>query len=169
MYINKIGNESCERKVVVVTNERYFSFREPINVSNHGDWKEAYSDYDTIKINGGNKYASNLIKPFKDQDDIYIIFKEICTDKYAGMEPLKDVLGEYYVIYDSLRNNHDNEIKIPYHLNESAIFEKFLNSDESIFSVTFEKTDYHKEKVIVNAEDLFKFIKDRKNRYSRNR
>ena len=169
MYINKIGNESCERKVVVVTNERYFSFREPINVSNHGDWKEAYSDYDTIKINGGNKYASNLIKPFKDQDDIYIIFKEICTDKYAGMEPLKDVLGEYYVIYDSLRNNHDNEIKIPYHLNENAKFEKISNSSESIFSITFEKTDYHKEKVIVNAEDLFKFIKDRKNRYSRNR
>ena len=49
MYINKFGNESCERKVVVVTRERYFSFREPINVSNYGDWKETYSDYDTIK------------------------------------------------------------------------------------------------------------------------
>ena len=162
MYINKIGNESCERKVVLVTSEKYYSFREPINVSNHGDWKEAYSDYDTVKINGGNKYASNLIKPFKDQDDIYIIFKEICTDKYAGMEPLKDVLGEYYVIYDSLINDCDNKIKVPFHLDEEVIFEKILNSSESIFRVAFEKTDHHKEKVIVNAEDLFKFIKKSK-------
>ena len=161
MYINKIGNESCERKVVLVTSEKYYSFiGEPIYVSKNGDWKEQYAD--NIKISSENKYAANLIKPFKDQDDIYIIFKEICTDKYAGMEPLKDVLGEYYVIYDSLRNDCDNRIKIPYHLDENAIFEKILNSIESIFSITFEETDYHKEKVIVNAEDLFKFIKDQK-------
>ena len=37
-----------------------------------------------------------------------------------------------------------------------------LNSDESVFSVDFEKTDYHNERVIINAEDLFKFIKDQK-------
>ena len=167
MYNEEFENESCEtiqrRMVVVVTRERYFSFREPVYVSDHGNWKEPYAYYDTIEINGKNKYVANLIKPFKDLDDIHIVYREITnqTGKY-NIKPLKDIIGEYYVIYDSLRNDSENDIKLPYHLDENAIFEKFLNSSESVFSVTFEKTDHHKEKVIVNAEDLFKFIKKSK-------
>ena len=163
MYNEEFENESCEtiqrRMVVVVTRERYFSFREPVYVSDHGNWKEPYAYYDTIEINGKNKYVANLIKPFKDLDDIHIAYREISnqTGEY-NIEPLEDIIGEYYLIYDSLRNDYHNKIKIPYHLNESAIFEKFLNSDESIFSITFEKTDYHKEKVVVNAKDLFRSI-----------
>ena len=119
--------------------------------------------YDTIEINGKNKYVANLIKPFKDLDDIHIVYREIInqTGKY-NIKKIKDIIGEFYTIYDSLRNDSENDIKLPYHLDENAIFEKFLNSSESVFSVTFEKTDHHKEKVIVNAEDLFKFIKKSK-------
>ena len=169
MCNEEVRNESCEtrqrRRVVVVTSERYYSFMEPVYVSDHGDWKEPYAYYDIITINGKNKYVANLIKPFKDLDDIHIVYREIInqTGEY-NIEPLEDLIGEYYLIYDSLRNVYNNKIKVPYHLNEDAIFEKFLNSDESIFSVTFEKTDHHKEKVIVNAEDLFNFIKDQINK-----
>lgn len=167
MYIEEVENESCEtiqrRRVVVVTREIYFSFREPVYVSDHGDWKEPHAYYDKIEINGKNKYITNLIKPFEDLDDIHIVYREITnqTGKY-NIKPLKDILGSYYVIYDSLGNEHENEIKIPYHSDENVIFEKMLNSDEAIFRVTFEKTDRHEEKVIVNAEDLFKFIKKSK-------
>ena len=167
MYNEDVENESCEtrqrRRVVVVTSERYYSFMEPVYVSDHGDWKEPYAYYDTIEINGKNKYVANLIKPFKDLDDIHIVYREITnqTGKY-NIKPLKDIIGEFYTIYDSLINDCDNKIKIPYHLNENVIFEKMLNSSESIFRVTFEKTAHHKEKVIVNAEDLFKFIKKSK-------
>ena len=165
MYNEDVENESCEtrqrRRVIVVTSERYYSFMEPVYVSDHGDWKEPYAYYDIITINGKNKYVANLIKPFEDLDDIHIAYREISnqTGEY-NIEPLEDIIGEYYLIYDSLRNDYHNKIKIPYHLNESAIFEKFLNSDESIFSITFEKTDYHKEKVVVNAKDLFNFINE---------
>ncbi len=163
MCNEKVRNESCEtrqrRKVVVVTSEKYYSFMEPLYLSDHGYFKEPYADYDIITINGKNKYVANLIKPFEDLDDIHIVYREITnqTGEY-NIEPLEDIIGEYYLIYDSLRNDYHNKIKIPYHLNESAIFEKFLNSDESIFSITFEETDYHKEKVIVNAKDLFRSI-----------
>ena len=167
MYKEDVENESCEtrqrRRVVVVTRERYFSFREPVYVSDHGDWKEPYAYYDKIEINGKNKYITNLIKPFKDLDDIHIVYREITnkTGKY-NIKPLKDLIGNYYVIYDSIGNEHENDIKVPFHLDEKVIFEKMLNSDESVFSVNFEKTDYHNERVIINAEDLFKFIKDQK-------
>ena len=163
MYNEDVKNESCEtrqrRRVVVVTSEGYYSFMEPVYVSDHGYWEEPHADYDIIEINGKNKYIANLIKPFEDLDDIHIVYREISnqTGRY-NIEPLEDIIGKYYVIYDSLRNDYNNKIKIPYHLNENAIFEKFLNSDESIFSITFEKTDYHKEKVVVNAKDLFRSI-----------
>lgn len=163
MCNEEVRNESCEtrqvRRVVVVTSEKYYSFREPIYVSDHGCWKEPYAHYDTIEINGKNKYVANLIKPFEDLDDIHIAYREITnqTGEY-NIEALEDIIGEYYLIYDSLRSDYHNKIKIPYHLNESAIFEKFLNSDESIFTITFEETDYHKEKVVVNAKDLFRSI-----------
>lgn len=163
MYNEDVKNENCEtrqrREVVVVTSEKYYLFREPLYLSNHGIWKETYADYDIITINGKNKYVANLIKPFEDLDDIHIVYREITnqTGEY-NIEPLEDIIGEYYLIYDSLRNDYHNKIKVPYHLNEDAIFEKFLNSDESIFSITFEKTDYHKEKVVVNAKDLFRSI-----------
>ena len=169
MYNEDVENESCEtrqrRRVVVVTRERYYSFMEPVYVSDHGDWKEPYVYYDIITINGKNKYVANLIKPFKDLDDIHIVYREIInqTGEY-NIEPLEDLIGEYYLIYDSLRNVYNNKIKVPYHLNEDAIFEKFLNSDESIFRVNFVETDYHEEKVVVNAKDLFKFIKDQINK-----
>ena len=120
MYIEEVENESCEtiqrRRVVVVTRERYFSFREPVYVSDHGNWKEPYAYYDTIEINGKNKYVANLIKPFKDLDDIHIAYREISnqTGEY-NIEPLEDIIGEYYLIYDSLRNDYHNKIKIPYH------------------------------------------------------
>lgn len=163
MCNEEVRNESCEtrqrRRVVVVTSEKYYSFMEPLYLSDHGYFKEPYADYDIITINGKNKYITNLIKPFEDLDDIHIVYREITnqTGEY-NIEPLKDIIGEYYLIYDSLRNDYHNKIKIPYHLNENAIFEKFLNSDESIFSITFEETDYHKEKVVVNAKDLFRSI-----------
>lgn len=167
MYNEDVKNESCEtrqrRRVAVVTSEKYYLFREPLYLSNHGIWKEPYADYDVIMINGENKYVTNLIKPFDNLDDILIAYRKI-TDRTGeyNIESLKDIIGEYYVIYDSLRTDCKNEIKIPYHLNEGAIFEKILNRDESVFKVTFVETDYHKEKVIVNAKDLFKFIKDQK-------
>ena len=163
MYNEEVENESCEtrqrRRVVVVTSEKYYSFREPVYVSDHGNWKEPYAYYDTIEIKGKNKYVANLIKPFKDLDDIHIAYREISnqTGEY-NIEPLEDIIGEYYLIYDSLRNDYDNKIKVPYHLNEDAIFEKLLNSDESIFRVNFVETDYHKEKIVVNAKDLFRSI-----------
>lgn len=167
MYNEDVKNESCEtrqrRRVVVVTSEGYYSFMEPVYVSDHGYWEEPHADYDIIEINGKNKYIANLIKPFEYLDDIHIVYREISnqTGRY-NIEPLEDIIGEYYVIYDSLRNDYNNKIKIPYHLNENAIFEKFLNSDESIFKITFVETDYHKEKVVVNAKDLFKFITEQK-------
>lgn len=163
MCNEEVRNESCEtrqrRRVVVVTSERYYSFMEPLYLSNHGIWKEPYADYDTISINGKYKYIANLIKPFEDLDDIHIVYREITNQTGVyNIEPLEDIIGEYYLIYDSLRNDYHNKIKIPYHLDENAIFEKMLDSDESIFSITFEETDYHEEKVVVNAKDLFRSI-----------
>ena len=138
MYNEDVENESCEtrqrRRVIVVTSERYYSFMEPVYVSDHGHWEEPYAYYDIIEINGKNKYVANLIKPFEDLDDIHIAYREISnqTGEY-NIEPLEDIIGEYYLIYDSLRNDYHNKIKIPYHLNESAIFEKFLNSDRKYY------------------------------------
>ena len=44
MYNEDVENESCEtrqrRRVVVVTSERYYSFMEPVYVSDHGHWEE---------------------------------------------------------------------------------------------------------------------------------
>ena len=63
MYNEDVENESCEtrqrRRVVVVTSERYYSFMEPVYVSDHGDWKEPYAYYDIILIYVKYKYVAN--------------------------------------------------------------------------------------------------------------
>lgn len=164
MYIEEVENESCEtiqrRKVVVVTSERYFSFKEPVYVSNHGYFKEPYVHYDIININGKNKYVANLIKPFKDFDDIHIVYREISSNKREYfIKPLQEIIGDYYVLYDSLNTDYYNALKIPNHSNEKALYDKLINCKECSFELTYIKSDYHKEKVIVGAKDLFNLIK----------
>ena len=78
MYNEDVENESCEtrqrRRVVVVTSERYYSFMEPVYVSDHGDWKTPYAFHDIRTISGKNKHVSNLMKPFRGLDDIHIVY-----------------------------------------------------------------------------------------------